>query len=271
MTALRLTLRAPPDQRLDLSPLVPHRLAGLAVADIERLPLATTRAPCCVADVFTVRMGDAADIVVEGGSDRFDCVGEAMQGGTLTLVGDAGQRAGRAMAGGTLTVRGNAGHWAASGLRGGTLMITGDTGDFLGAPLAGERAGMAGGTVLVRGRAGDRAGDRLRRGLIVIEGDAGRAAASRLIAGTLVVCGQAGPCAGMLMRRGTLLLGAEPEGGLPPTFVAVGGETGVFRALLARALRPLSGSAAGLAEQGLARFAGDTATLGRGEVLLPAA
>ena len=265
---LRLTLRTPPDQRLDLSPLTPHRLAGFSAQDIERLPLQTTRTECRVADIFRVAIGDPENIVIEGGSNRFDNVGHAMQSGTLLLDGDCGLYAASRMTAGRLEIRGHTGPWAASGLTGGDLLITGNTGDFVGAPLAGERTGMAGGTVLVRGRAGNRAGDRMRRGLIVIEGDAGEAPASRMVAGTLVVCGTAGRMAGMLMRRGTLLLSAEPAGGLLPTFVEVGGETGVFLRLLSVALRDLSPAAATLADQVEARFMGDAATLGRGEALL---
>ncbi len=269
MSALRFVLRAAPEQRLDMSPLVPARLAGLSAAQIERLPVHTTRAALCVGDAFRVAMGDAGDIVIEGGSERFDRVGEAMASGSLTVEGDCGLRAGRAMTGGTLAVRGNAGHWAASGLRGGAVTIAGEAGDFLGGPLAGERAGMTGGTVLVRGGAGERAGDRMRRGLVVIEGDAGEAAASRMIAGTLVVCGTPGPLAGFLMRRGTLLLGSEPGAGLLPGFVPVGGDAGVFARLLAAALRPVSAAASDLAAGASVRLAGDMATLGRGEILLP--
>ena len=43
MKPLVLTLRARPEQRLDLSPLVPHRLAGLSAAEIARIALQTTR------------------------------------------------------------------------------------------------------------------------------------------------------------------------------------------------------------------------------------
>lgn len=270
MSALRFVLRTAPTQRLDLSPLVPQRLAGLSQAEIERLPLHTTRVAAHVGDLFRVRMGEAEEVVIEGGSERLDGVGEGLAAGRLTLEGDAGLRVGRGMSGGALMVRGGVGHWAASALRGGAVTIDGDAGNFLGAPLAGETAGMAGGTVLVRGRAGDRAGDRMRRGLIVIEGDAGEAVASRMTAGTVVVCGSAGSLAGVLMRRGTLLLGAVPAGGLLPTFVPVGGEAGVFRALLEAALRAVSLKSAQAAARAGRRMAGDMAALGRGEVLTPA-
>jgi formylmethanofuran dehydrogenase subunit C len=266
MTALRLALRAPPPMRLDLSPLVPERLAGLDEAAIARIELGTARAPARVGDVFDVRMGNAEHVAIEGSSERFDFVGAGMSGGTLTIEGDAGYCVGRRLKGGKLTIRGNAGGWAASGLRGGVFEIRGDTGPMLGAPLAGEPAGMAGGVALVRGSAGERAGDRMRRGLIVIEGEAGEAAGSRMLAGTLVVCRRTGPMPGYLMRRGTLLLA---EADLPPTFVRAGGTTPVFLRLLARTLAEVSETAAQLAARADSRLVGDMATLGKGEVLLP--
>ncbi len=268
MAQLRFTLRAEPEQRLDLAPLVPERLAKLSQAEIERLPLNTTRAPAQVGDVFRVAMGEADEVRIEGGSPRFDGVGEGMASGTIVLEGDAGLRVGRQMRGGRLEVRGSAGHWAASGMQGGAVEISGDCGDFLGGPLAGEVEGMAGGSVVVRGNAGRRAGDRLRRGLIVVQGRVGELVASRLIAGTMVVCGGAGAMPGSLMRRGTVLLGgAVPE--LLPTFVPLDeAEGGVFRALLARALQPLSPAAAALARAPARRFGGDMASLGKGEILV---
>jgi len=267
---VRFTLRRAPDQRVDLSPLTPQRLNGLALSAIECIALATTRAPLSVADLFRVRMRDPARVAIEGGSPRFDNVGEGMSDGEVLLDGEAGLYAGRLMTGGRLEIRGNAGPWAASGLRGGFLEIAGNAAERLGGPLAGERAGMAGGTVIVRGGAGERPGDRLRRGLIVIEGDAGAHAGSRMIAGTVIVCGEAGRLPGYLMRRGTLVLAALPDP-LPPTFVALGGGDLVFARLLARALEPHSPRAARLLTGRMQRFAGDMAVLGKGEIMLPRA
>jgi formylmethanofuran dehydrogenase subunit C len=269
MAALRFTLREAPPQRVDLSALVPARLAGLDRAAIERLPIQTTRAPLAVGDLFRVRGDDPRSIVIEGGSARFDRVAEAMEEGTLLVEGAAGACAGRGMRGGRLEVRGDVGPFAGSAARGGEIEIAGDTGDCLGGPLAGELAGMAGGVLLVRGRVGARAADRLRRGLIVVEGGAGEAPGSRMIAGTLIVCGSCGPMPGILMRRGTLVLGeaADPM----PSFAASGRPDPVFVRLLARAVAAASRPAARLLGRPLARFTGDNATIGRGEILLPAA
>ena len=175
-------------------------------AAIERLPIQTTRA-ARVGDLFRLRGDDPGNIVIEGGSARFDRVAEAMEEGTLLLDGAAGACAGRGMRSGRLDIRGDVGPFAGSAMRGGEIAIAGDAGDCLGGPLAGEPAGMAGGVLLVRGRAGARAGDRLRRGLIIVEGGAGEAPGCRMIAGTLIVCGACGPSPGTLMRRGTLVLG----------------------------------------------------------------
>lgn len=266
MSALRFVLRADPGQRLDLSPLTPDRLAGLDIAAIEALALHTTRRPATVGDLFRVHAGEADHIVIEGGSARFDRVGEAMSRGTLLVEGDVGQQAGRTLAGGRLSIRGHAGDWAASGLSGGVLEIAGNAGAMLGGPLAGERTGMRGGMVLVRGTAGMRAADRLRRGLVIVEGDAGPQAGSGMVAGTLVVCGTAGALPGILMRRGTIVLGRTDE--LAPSFVAASGVDLVFTGLLARVLAPLSDRAASVALAARSRHLGDMAALGKGELFL---
>jgi formylmethanofuran dehydrogenase subunit C len=269
VTPLVLTLRERPDQRLDLAPLVPHRLAGMMAAEIERIELQTTRSRLVLADIFHLRMGDATHIRVEASCDRLDRVGYEMAGGEIVVEGDIGTRAGRLMTDGRLTVRGSVGPWAASGMKGGTVEIFGDAGDHLGGPGAGEIAGMRGGVVLVRGGAGERAGDRMRRGTIVVESTAGAYAGSRMIAGTLVVMGRAGPLPGYLMRRGTIVLG-EGSVGLSPTFIDCGVHDLVAARLMAGFIGASSVRAAELFRQPLQRFAGDMAVLGKGEIFVRA-
>ena len=167
MKPLVLTLRGRPDQRLDLSVLVPQRLAGLTEADIEKIELQTTRQRVVVGDAFRLRMGDAKHIRIEASCDRLDRIGEEMIGGEIVVEGDAGARAGRLMKGGRLTVRGSAGPLAASGMKGGAIEIAGDAGDRLGGPLAGEVAGMRGGIV----RSGSKVGSKYK-GVIASTNDA---------------------------------------------------------------------------------------------------
>jgi len=265
---LVLTLRQRPDQRLDLSPLVPHLLAGKGASEIERIDLSTTRYRANVGEAFRVRMGDPQHIRIEGACDRLDLVGHEMVGGEILVDGDVGIKAGRRMQGGRLVIYGSAGPWAASGMQGGHLEIVGATGDRLGGPLAGEIAGMRGGVVLVRGDAGDRAGDRIRRGTIVIEGKAGSHAGSRMLAGTLIVRRTAGPLPGYLMRRGTIILG-DAGTVMSPTFVDCGIHDLVALRLLASSVKAHDGRASAIVRGPLRRFAGDMAVLGKGEIFCP--
>jgi len=263
---LTLTLRERPDQRLDLSPLVPHGLAGKTAREIEQIELQTTRHRIKVGDVFRLRAGDVEQIRIQNACDRLDYVGQEMNSGELIVEGNVGIQAGRLMSGGRLTVLGNTGPWAASGMKAGIFEIRGTAGDRLGGPLAGEIAGMRGGIVVVRGSVGKRAGDRMRRGTIIIEGHAGDYAGSRMIAGTLIVRRSAGPLAGFLLKRGTIVLGSSAE--LSPTFMDCGEYQLVAMRWLATMVEPYSKATAVLLRRSFARFAGDMAVLGKGEILV---
>lgn len=268
MSSFTFSLRAPPGQRLDLSPLTPQNLAGKSVAEVASIELQTTRVRVTAGDVFRVREGDPAAILIEGGSARFDRVGFGLREGSIRVEGEVGAQAGRLMSGGLLTIGGAAGPFAGSGMSGGTLAIEGDAGERLGGPLSGETAGMSGGLIHVRGAAGERAGDRLRRGVILIEGRAGPYAGSRMIAGTLAIGGEAGDLPGYLMGRGTILIGRGATL-FSPTFADCGEHDLVASRLLAAYIGEASPKLARLFRRPLRRFAGDMAALGKGEILLP--
>jgi len=265
---LVLALRGVPDQRLDLSGVVPHLVAGKTAAEIARIELQTTRARATVGDLFQLRMGDAERIRIENACDRLDGIGHRMTGGEIVVEGSIGSQAGRLMAGGRLTIAGDVGPWAASGMRGGTIEIAGRAGDRLGGPLPGETAGMRGGVVIVRKDTGDRAGDRMRRGLILIEGGARRYAGCRMIAGTLVVRGAAGPLPGYLMRRGSIVL-ADGAAELSPTFVDCGVHEVLALRVMARCVSAYSARLASVLRRPLRRLAGDMGVLGKGEIFTP--
>jgi formylmethanofuran dehydrogenase subunit C len=268
VSSLTFSLREAPDQRLDLSPLIPQNLAGKTVAEIERIEVGTTRIRVAAGEVFRVREGDPLAIVIEGGAERFDRVGMSMASGSIRVEGEVGVEAGRLMSGGQLTIRGDAGPFAGSRMKGGTLDIKGDASERLGGPLSGETVGMSGGLLHVRGDAGARAGDRLRRGFILIEGRAGAYAGSRMIAGTLAIGGEAGDLPGYLMGRGTILLGRGATL-LSPSFGDCGEHDLVAARLLANYIAQASAKLATLLRRPLRRFAGDLAALGKGEILLP--
>ncbi|MDQ0467102.1 formylmethanofuran dehydrogenase subunit C [Labrys wisconsinensis] len=267
MSALAFSLREAPPERLDLSPLTPGRLTGLTLPEIERLPVGTTRLGVRVGDVFTVTAGNAGDIRLLGGSARLDNVGRGLAAGRITVEGDVGQRLGFAMAGGEIVVTGAAGPFAASGARGGTVRIGGDADERAGGAVHGAMAGLDGATLIIGGRAGPRLGDRMRRGLILVRGAAGDHAGARMIAGT-ILAPAVGRHPGIGMRRGTIL--TSRHGGLLPTFVETGRHDLVFLRLLRRTLDALAPDFADLVPATVRRFAGDLATLGKGEILLPA-
>lgn len=267
MKPLVLTMRQEPPERLDLSALLPTRVAGRSELEIGAIELQTTRHKVTVGDVFRVRMGEGDRIRIEGGSARLDRAGHGMDGGEIVVEGDLGTEAGRLMTGGILTVDGSVGRLAASGMKGGSIRISGDAGEQLGGPMPGETAGMRGGVVLVRGNAGERCADRMRRGTIVVEGGAGEHAGSRMIAGTLIVRRRCGPLPGYLMRRGTIVLGAGADD-IAPTFVDGGVHELLIVRLLATFVGQFSVRAAAVLRRPLRRFAGDMAVLGKGELFI---
>lgn len=267
MSALVFRLKAPPHQRVDVSPLTPESLHGLGIADIVRVPLVLGNERAVVGEIFDVTAGDATDIVFRNASDRLDFIGAGLSAGSISVEGDAGAYVGRGMRGGTLRVGGSAGPGAASQMSGGTLTIAGNAGDFLGGARPGEMRGMNGGTVIVRGSAGDRAGDRMRRGVIAIAGGTGAYAASRMIAGTIVVLGAVGVYPGLDMKRGTLLMRAAPARMLP-TFADAGVHDLGFLRLLARSFDAEGGRMLHDLGTRVRRYVGDAAAGGRGEILV---
>ena len=90
MTGLVFRLKGEPEERLDLSPLIPERLDGLAKAEIEALPVGTTKRGLTVGDVFDLSGSDVSDIFIEGGSARLDQIGLGLSKGSIRVEGDVG-------------------------------------------------------------------------------------------------------------------------------------------------------------------------------------
>jgi formylmethanofuran dehydrogenase subunit C len=263
-----LRVHAQPPCYVDTAPLLPGLLAGRSREEILRLPLAGWNESFAVGDLFRLGGEDAADLVLEGVNGAFVRIGADLDGGALTVVGDAGDYAGESMRGGTLSVKGNAGNFLGAGMRGGTLNVSGNAGAFVGSARAGETHGMAGGSLVVRGSVGDRAGDRMRRGLLLIEGNAGHYCASRMLAGTMAVLGRVGPYPGYLMRRGSLLLQA-PDAALPPTFNHNGRHDLLAIRLLLEELAAYGAAFRRFAKRApFERWLGDLGCEGKGEVLI---
>jgi formylmethanofuran dehydrogenase subunit C len=265
---IRLTLKAEPPVRIKLGAVLPERLAGLSIGEIERLPLTVGNRREAVGDWFRVAPGAGEALAIDGPCRRVDEIGAGMTGGAITLHGDAGAYLGLGMQGGGVTIEGSAGFGAATALRGGSIRIRGDAGDGLGGSLPGADSGMRAGTVLVAGNVGAEAGQRLRRGLIVIGGNAGPACGAGMIAGTVVVGGKLGAHPGTAMRRGSIIaLGGAAR--ISPSFVDCGVHDLLFVRLLSRHLASLGEWAIAHRLTPLRRWMGDAAFAGNGELLLP--
>lgn len=269
MSTLSFTLRAAPVHAVDLSGLIPSKLASLSVREIEALPLAEgPRAPR-VGDVFAVTGAPGEAVAISGGSSFFDYVGAGLDGGSVVIEGAAGNHAGRGMTGGRLDIGGDAGAYLASNAKGGIIHVKGSAGDFLGGARPGDKFGMLGGTVLVDGSVGERAGERMRRGVVVAKGKFGRAAGSRMVGGTLWTEAGFGPQPGPLLRRGTLIGPSVDE--LLPTFLDCGRVDPVILRILSRYIADVLGPLAPKAlPTSVRKLAGDQATIGKGEILLTA-
>jgi formylmethanofuran dehydrogenase subunit C len=265
MGALVFELKGKPDQRLDLSPLIPSKLKDLKSKEIEALVVGTTRDKLTVGDAFEVKGKPAETIGFAGTDGRCDKIGAGMKEGAIIVEDDAGAYLGAGMKGGKIEVKGNAGVYAGTSMGGGTLSIDGDVGERAGGILVGETLGMRGGLFTIGGNAGPLLGERMRRGLIIVNGDAGDYLGGRMIAGTILVKRKVGNFAGSGLRRGSLILLKEPKE-LLPTF----GDCGVmefdYLRLLERWLRQ-TGKPIKLGNRAR-RLMGDQAALGKGEMLI---
>jgi formylmethanofuran dehydrogenase subunit C len=265
VTALTFELKHTPDQRLDLSPLVPAKLAGLNRKEIEALAVNTTREKLTVGDVFKVKGKDTENLRFDGTDERCDKIGAGLAGGEITIDGDAGMLLGTKMKRGKISVSGSAGVLAGASMAGGEIAVRRDVGDQAAGVAFGETMGMRGGFISIGGDAGNLLGERMRRGLVVVGGQAGDYAGGRMIAGTLLLKRGAGRYAGYGSRRGSLIFLEKPKDILP-TF----SDSGVMEFDYLRILEKW------LREQGLRirfgararRLMGDMAVLGKGEMLI---
>jgi formylmethanofuran dehydrogenase subunit C len=268
MSALTLTLKNSPEQRIDMSPLVCHLLKTLAVEDIAALTLQSGKRKLRVDELFTIEGSDSQQLIIKNSHEKLDFIGKDLDGGSISVEGDAGAYLAMGMTAGDIKVSGNAGLYAACEMKKGYLEISGNVGDFLAAALPGNKMGMKGGTILVKGNVGQRAGDHMRRGNILIEGNAGDYCGSRMTAGTIAVMGQTGRYLGYAMRRGTLLLWNQPQ--LSASFNDCGAHTLAFLPILFASFKTLNSKFADVAQSfnRVQRYAGDMSEMGRGEVLV---
>ena len=264
---ITLTLRAPLEESIEATSVVPDRFASLSERDIAALPVWCGRKQQALGEFFAVDGGHSTDVRVIGDVRRVAELGAGMAGGRLVIEGAAGDRIGLGMTAGHVDVLGAAGHDAGVGMSGGSLHIRGDVRDRVGAALPGAARGMTGGEIVVEGAAGTDAGARMRRGLLFIGGDTGDRTARGIIAGTVIVIGRVGAEPAHGSKRGTLVAGDGIE--VPVTYrYACDYEPPHVRLALTYLGRRYGLSIyARLVDGRYRRYCGDAGTVAKGEIL----
>jgi formylmethanofuran dehydrogenase subunit C len=246
---LTLTLRADPPARVLAAPLIPERLAGLALSEIAAVEVRCGGETVPVGELFEVSGdGDGGGLVLAGDLPRFDGIGAGMRSGEVLVRGDVGA-------------------WAGVEMSGGALRIIGDAGARLGAAYPGARVGMSGGEIVVTGDAGEEAGAGMRRGLIAVGGRTGPGAGLRMLAGTVIALGGIGAEAGLGNKRGSLVSG-RPIEPLPAYTFATRFHPPALGLQLRRARELGLNVEDALLRGTWARWSGDRTELTRGEILI---
>lgn len=261
-----LTLRAPLERPLGAECIAADRFAALSEQEIGALVLWDGRVRVALGDVFTVRGDHSPAVAIEGDLAHLDGVGTAMRGGEITIAGSIGRSVGSRMSGGAIRIAGDASDDAGIAMSGGLLAIGGSAGDRVGAALPGASKGMTGGEIIVRKGVGMDAGARMRRGTLFCAAAADNAGAA-MIAGNIIVAGALGDGAGLGNKRGSIVaLGGVR---VPPTYAYACTYRPPHVSLMLLSLRARHGLSIDDAHvHGLyARYSGDLADIGKGEVL----
>jgi len=267
MTAIKLTLIAPPNVPLEAEVLTPDALSGLKHDEIRALPVFLGKRRHRLDDFFDVEGECSADLQIMGASRQLKSIGRGMTRGRITVHGHVGMHLGAAMRGGTIEVHGDAGDWVGAEMVGGVIRIHGNAGGQVGAAYRGSPAGMRNGTIVIDGSAGIEVGARMRRGTIVIKGPVRDFAGLEMKGGTILLLGGAEQRIGAWMKRGTIVsLLPLP---LLPTFAFACTYSPDFLRLLGRYLAPFGIAVPCESQDGpYDLFSGDTSIPGRGEILV---
>ncbi|HQN92420.1 MAG TPA: formylmethanofuran dehydrogenase subunit C, partial [Methanoculleus sp.] len=169
-----------------------------------------------IEEAFSVLVeGDAdraedVEVVLSGETARLKRVGEYMDAGKITVLGDIGMHCGNFMSGGMIEIQGNADGWLGREMAGGSIICRGNAADYCASGYRGGRKGMTGGSVEVFGRAGDFLAENLAGGTVIVHGDAGDMPGAEMRGGTLIIHGdcrrpaanmKGGACSGGASRR----------------------------------------------------------------------
>ena len=252
---------------VDAEGITPQAVRGLTPLEVSRLRVRAGNRGAELGELFAVNGSEDA-LRLEGDMPNVHGIGRGMSSGALTVHGRTGAYLGAGLSGGTIEVHGNVAEWAGVGMSGGIIRVHGEAGDGLGGALPGSRLGMRDGVIVVHDRAGSDVGRRMRRGLIAVAGPAGDGFGADMIAGTVVACGPVGRDVGAGMKRGSIVLCDAASPRLPVAFERAGRFRFPFLAVYFRHLASLGFAVPlGVSEGSFARYNGDLASGGQGEIL----
>jgi formylmethanofuran dehydrogenase subunit C len=274
--AWKLDYRASETVPVEVDGILPERLLGLSLAEVQRLKVAVGNREAALGELFSVSQSGSDGAAAEtlefyGDLSGVHWIGSRMTCGQIRVHGPAGRHVGSEMSGGQIHVSGSVGDWVGAELRGGLIHVRGSAGHLAGAAYRGSRRGMLGGTILIEGDAGDEIGHSMRRGLLAVGGAAGDLIGFNLLAGTILVFGSVGIRHGAGMQRGTLgLLGAD-QAELLPSFRYACRHRPLAIDLLLGHLQQLGFPVPAALHEGFwDQYNGDLITGGRGEMYLRA-
>ncbi|MFA7071031.1 MAG: formylmethanofuran dehydrogenase subunit C [Methanoculleus sp.] len=178
-------------------------------------------------EVFSVSVEGEADrpeevevVILGDDTFRLKRVGEYMDDGKITVLGDIGMHCGNFMSGGTIEIHGNADGWLGREMAGGTILCRGDAANYCASGYRGGRKGMTGGTVEVFGRAGHFLAENISGGVVTVHGDAGDMAGAEMRDGTLIVHGDCSRPAANMKGGSCYVYGTAHA--MLPTFKKIG-------------------------------------------------
>jgi len=265
---ITLTLKQPVEMvPLEAEVVCPDTMATLDHRAICALPVYLGKRECRIDDFFSVEGESSDELELHGDLRKVRWIGRGMTRGRIRMTGNVGMHLGAHMKGGTIEVAGSASDWVGGEMSGGLIRIAGNAGGQIGAAYRGNRRGMTDGTIIVGGSAGLEIGMRMKRGLIVIGGPVRDFTGLEMRGGTIILQSGAELRTGAWMYRGTIIsLAAIP---LLPSFLYSSTYMPSFVSVWARYLASLGlalphDPAAG----GYTRYVGDTAVIGKGEILV---
>ena len=276
---IKLLLKEKPLVAVDVSGIVPYRLAQLSKKEIATIPIRVGNQSQPLQSVFSISGSTTEEMPTlefAGDLKLVVGIGEGLDRGAISIDGNAGNNVGRLMSGGTIDAAGDVGDFAGAEMTGGKLLISGDAGNFTGANCPGAQYGMNGGTIVVGGNAGQSVGRRMRRGTIIVQGNVDDLLGWEMLAGTIIVFGRSGIQTGLEMKRGTIILAdaADAEDRLSPMFKSGTIDRPQIFSLIAQWLKK-DGTVLEedlvkqkLVDQSFVQFHGDANEGGRGEIFV---